>query len=193
MLLMLVLGQALGAQYHIWIARQIAPGEEISNRRQAILRMIFFALLIMVLSLMVGFGFSLIALLFAMLLPILGFVVGFLGFSFVFWAFVYLIFTPHGIIRYRLGVIRAMTESATLVRLNLLPVVGFLSLAYGISWLTNQVWFLPDEKTWFTILAIAGHAFISTTLIAGSYAFYQDRRDWLFALQDAEAETGANA
>lgn len=193
MLLMLVLGQALGAQYHIWIARQIAPGEEISNRRQAILRMIFFALLIMVLSLMVGFGFSLIALLFAILLPILGFVVGFLGFSFVFWAFVYLIFTPHGIIRYRLGVIRAMTESATLVRLNLLPVVGFLSLAYGISWLTNQVWFLPDEKTWFTILAIAGHAFISTTLIAGSYAFYQDRRDWLFALQDAEAETGANA
>ena len=190
-LLMLVLGQALGAQYHIWIAGQIAPGEKISSRRQAISRMIFFALLVMVLSLVIGFGFSLFALLFAILLPILGFIVGFLGFSFVFWAFIYLIFTPHGIIRYRLGVIRAMTESATLVRLNLLPVVGFLSLAYGISWLTNRVWFLPDEKTWFLLLAIAGHAFISTTLLAASYAFYQERRDWLFKLEEAPAEAGA--
>ena len=192
-LLMLVVGQALGAQYHIWIAQQIAPaGKKITNRWLTIRRMIFFALLVMVLSIMVGLGFSLFALLFAILLPLLGFMVGFLGFSFVFWAFVYLIFTPHGIIRYRLGVIRAMTESTTLVRLNLLPVVGFLSLAYGIAWLTNQVWFLPDEKTWFILLAIAGHAFISTTLLAGSYAFYQDRRDLLFPLQEVIAETGGN-
>jgi len=192
-LLMIVLGQALGAQYHIWIAKQIAPGKRISARGQAILRMVFFALLIMFLSIIVGLGFSLFALLFAILLPLLGLLVGFLGFSFVFWAFVYLIFTPHGIIRYRLGVIRAMTESVTLVRLNLLPVVGFLSLAYGISWITNRVWLLPDEKTWFIILAIAGHAFVSTTLLTASYVFYQDRRDMLFSLQESKVETGGNA
>lgn len=37
------------------------------------------------------------------------------------------------------------------------------------------------------IAAVVGHAFVSTTLLAGSYAFYQGRHDWLMALREAAA------
>jgi hypothetical protein len=109
--------------------------------------------------------------------------VAFLGFTFIFWAVIYLAFTPHGIVMYRLGILRAMIESVTLVRWNLLPAVGYLGLAFVIAWLGNQVWVLPHEDSWYAILAIGGHAFVSATLLAGSYVFYQSRREWMYSAQ----------
>jgi hypothetical protein len=70
-------------------------------------------------------------------------------------------------------------ESALTVRWNLLSTVGFLGLVFGITWLTNQVWFLPEEASWFSLLALGGHAFVSAVLLASSYAYYQGRRDWV--------------
>jgi hypothetical protein len=185
-LLIGIVGQAIGAQFHLWVAQTMAPREELANRWGAMLKMVLLAAFAFGMMFLIVMGFSVFAVLMALLLPLFGFIVAFLGFSFIFWAFIYLIFTPHGIIRYRLGIVRAMIESATLVRWNLIPVVGYLILAYGVSWLTNQVWFLPGESTWYTILAIVGHAFVSVTLLAGSYAFYQDRRQWMFAVREAK-------
>jgi hypothetical protein len=145
--------------------------------------MIMLAGMFYVATLIFGLGIALIASALALFIPALGLVTAFLGFTFAFWLLVYLFFTPHGVVRYRLGIFRAMLESATLVRWNLIPVMGYLGLAFLITWLTNQVWQLPDEKSWFLILAIAGHAFVSATLLAGSYVFYQSRREWLFSLQ----------
>jgi hypothetical protein len=119
----------------------------------------------------------------ALILPLLGVVVGFLGFSLLFWVLVYLIFTPHGIIRNRLGVIRSVVESVQIVRWNLLGTVGFLGAAFAVSYATNWVWSLPEESSWFSLLAVVGHAFVSATLLAGSYAFYQGRRDWMLQIQ----------
>lgn len=188
-LLLGTVGQAFGAQVHLWVAQTMAPREELANRWKAMLKLVLLAALAFGMTFVIVMGFSVFAVLLALLLPLFGFIVAFLGFSFIFWAFIYLIFTPHGIIRYRLGIVRAMIESATLVRWNLIPVVGYLILAYGISWLTNQVWVLPGETTWYMVLAIIGHAFVSVTLLAGSYAFYQDRRQWMFATREAVAKS----
>jgi len=187
---LLLIGQAVGAQFHRLIARQWAPREDVLEEWRASARAIALASLVFGMAFLVIFGFSLIAVLVSLIMPLFGLMVAFLGFSFMLWAIVYLIFTPHGIIRNKLGIIRAMIESATLVRWNVLPVVGYLGLAYALTYLTNLVWILPHENSWFSLLAIVGHAFVSATLLAGSYAFYQDRRAWLFALQGAEAQTG---
>jgi hypothetical protein len=63
------------------------------------------------------------------------------------------------------------------------------------------VWSLPAEDSWYALLAVVGHAFVSATLLVGSYAFYQSRREWtlqiphqlaaLRAGEDAPPETGA--
>lgn len=190
LLIIMAIGQGIGAQFHHWIARQLAPDEDLIEKWKASIKAIILAALAFTLALLTLFGFSLVAVLASLLLPIFGFMVAFLGFSFLLWAFIYLIFTPHGIIRYKLGIVRAMMESATLVRWNVLPVVGYLGLAYVVTYLTNLVWVMPYESSWFSLLAILGHAFVSATLLAGSYAFYQDRRSWLFALRGSEIKTG---
>ncbi len=182
-LALLALGQLLGGSYHIWIARQVA-GERVDGggRRGAVRLMgmgllAYFALSFLMVSLL-----ALLRLL--LVLPaLIGMTVFFIGFTFIFWLLVYLAFTPHGIARYGLSIPRAALESVLLVRWNLPDVVGFLGLSVLITWVTNQVWRMPYEQSWYNALAILGHALVSATLLAASYVFYQGRREWLQARQ----------
>ena len=148
--------------------------------------MVVLAILLYGLGIIFGLGIAFIASLFSAVSVAFGIIIAFLGFTLAFWVFIYLFFTPHGIVRYKMGIMRAMLESATLVRWNLLPVVGYLGASFIISWLTSQAWILPAEDSWFLLLAILGHAFVSATLLAGSYAFYQGRREWMYAIQKSQ-------
>jgi hypothetical protein len=181
----MLLGQGIGTQFHLLVAQQLAPGKELAKRWAATGKMILLAIIVYVVVVIFGFGVSFIASLSAFIMPLFGLVVAFLGFTFGFWIFVYLFFTPHGIVRYGMGVFRSMIESATLVRWNLLPVMGYLGASFAVSWLTAQAWSLPTEDSWYLLLAIVGHAFVSVTLLAGSYAFYQGRREWFYAAKHA--------
>jgi hypothetical protein len=107
--------------------------------------------------------------------------VAFLGFTLLFWLAVYLAFTPHGLVRYGLGLFRAMRESVDIVRTNFFSTVTFLTAAVLLSWLTGYVWDLPASDSWFEILAIVGHAFVSAMLLVASYIFYIGRREALLA------------
>jgi len=173
-----LLGMGLGSQYHIWAARQVAPPRELVGLapgwgRVAVLSL---ALYLGAFGLLVATGFA--ATLAAWLAPWAGLLVVFMALSLVFWVAVYLMFTPHGIVRYRLGVLRSILESVQVVRWNLVGTATFLAIAFGATWLTGWVWSLPAEDTWFALLAVVGHAFVSATLLVGSYAFYQSRREW---------------
>ena len=125
------------------------------------------------------------------ILPLFSAGVVMIGLSLLFWVGTYLAFTPHGIIRYRLGVIQAMLDSALVVRWNTLGALGFIGVAIGVSWLTNLIWDLPQSASWFSILGLLGHAFVSAMIIVGSYAFYQARREWLTAMRSALAMQSA--
>jgi len=186
LVVLLLVGQVIGTQFHWWIAQQIAQGEGLANRWTAIKRMILLAVILYSVFIISGFGVAFIAYLSTYILPLLGLLIAFFGFTFGFWVLVYLYFTPHGIVRYGMGIFRAMMESATLVRWNLLPAMGYLGASFGITWLTNQAWLLPTEDSWYLLLAILGHALVSATLLAGSYAFYQGRREWLYSLKHAQ-------
>lgn len=180
-----VVGLAIGALYHRWLARAAAPDAELPSAFWAWGRMLLLALVLYVgLLILAGVAF-LVASIAAFILPLLGVGVSFVAFSLLFWLLVYLVFTPHGIIRYRFGVIRSMVESALVVRWNFLPTVGFLGAAVLISWLTNMVWSLPASDSWYGLLSILGHAFISGMLLTSSYAFYQGRREWLLLTQES--------
>jgi hypothetical protein len=184
---LIVLGQGLGSQFHLWIARQINSTAHLAGVLSAWGRTTLLALMIYGLLAFLGVLSLPLGAVMGSIPPLLGLILAFLAFSTFFWGFVYLMFTPHGIIRYRLGLLRAMKESATVVRLNLLPAVGFLGVSFAIAWLTDQVWSLPGEGTWYLALAILGHALVSATVLAGSYAFYQGRRDWLIKVREAWA------
>lgn len=180
-------GLALGAYYQLWIATALAPEAHLARGYVAGLRMIGFGALLFVGAVVAGTSVAVAITVATLILPLLGTGVFFLGFALLFWLAVYVVFTPHGIIRYDMGVLRAALESFAVVRWNLLGTVSFLVVAVGAYWLTNMVWDLPGDASWFTMLGVIGHAFVSTTLLAGSYAFYQGRREWLVALRQAAA------
>lgn len=183
-LLLTAIGIALGAVYHRALARATAPNAELPSSLWSWGRLLLLALMAYIGLLVAAAIAFLVASVAAFILPLLGVGVSFVAFSLLFWLLVYLVFTPHGIVRYRFGVLRAMMESALVVRWNFLATVGFLALAVILSWLTNMVWALPASSSWYGMLSIVGHAFVSGMLLTSSYAFYQGRREWLLRTRE---------
>ncbi|HEY47483.1 MAG TPA: hypothetical protein G4O14_11955 [Anaerolineae bacterium] len=177
------IGLGLGAFYHRWLAQQTSPDAELLSGWQAWGRMILLFLAVYIGGFLLLMVTGFLTMIIGLLLPFISGIVPMLLLVFLFWVTVYFAFTAHGIVLYRFRVVKAMLESARVVRLNLLSSVGFLFICFIITSFGSQIWIRPDEETWYSILALIGHAFVSTTLIAASYIFYQSRRTWLLRIQ----------
>jgi hypothetical protein len=186
-----IVGLGLGAMYHRGLARRVAPTENLAPPWKAWFGFILLAVTVYIGGFVWAMATVLAAAIVGIILPLFSAGVVLIGLSLLFWIGTYLAFTPHGIIRYRLGVIQAMLESAMVVRWNTLSALGFIGAAIGVSWLTNLVWDLPQAASWFSILGLLGHAFVSAMIIVGSYAFYQARHEWLTAVRNALAVQSA--
>ncbi|TET99005.1 MAG: hypothetical protein E3J30_05490 [Anaerolineales bacterium] len=164
-------GIGAGAIFHRLVAQQVDPEAELGHLWRDWMKLVLLAVggyLLTVVVLTIGMLVAAIDGLAYIALPVL-FVAG-----------VYLAFTPHGIIRYRLGIWNAVKQSIRVVRFNFFGSSGYLLTAFLIMWVsTSNVWSLAQEDSWIFALAIMGHAFIATMLIAGSYVFFQGRKDWL--------------
>lgn len=164
-------GIGAGAIFHRLVAQQVDPEAELGHLWRDWMKLVLLAVggyLLTVVVLTIGMLVAAIDGLAYIALPVL-FVAG-----------VYLAFTPHGIIRYRLGIWNAVKQSIRVVRFNFFGSSGYLLTAFLIMWVSiSNVWSLAQEDSWIFALAIMGHAFIATMLIAGSYVFFQGRKDWL--------------
>lgn len=180
-----VIGLGVGALFQVVIARQVAPRSEIAPLGLAWGRFIALSAGMYAGLLALMTGAAVVVSLATLVLPILGAGLMFIAFSFAFWLAVYLAFTPHGIIRYRLGVWKAMRTSMQVVRWNMPSSVAFLALIMLVTYAAGWVWAMPAEDSWFSLLALVGHAFVSATLVAASYAFYQGRHEWMETLRRA--------
>jgi hypothetical protein len=176
---LMLIGLGFGAFFHRWIAQQVAPEARLSSGWIAWGRVILFAVLVFIGLFVISGVTMLITSAVGMLVGVIGLGLIIIGFSILFWAIIYLWFTPHGIIRYQFSVVQAMLESIYLVRWNLFSTIGFLLKSYIIAWLSTQIWLLPGEDSWYSLLAMIGHAFVSATLLAASYVYYQGRHAWL--------------
>jgi len=43
----------------------------------------------------------------------------------------------------------------------------------------NYLWKVPPSDSWMTLVGIAGHAFITTAILAASFVYYRDMNVWL--------------
>ncbi len=166
-----LVGIGAGVIFHRLVAKQVDPEAEFDHLWRDWMKLVFLALggyLLTVVVLTIGMLVAGIDGLTYIALPVL-FVSG-----------VYVAFTPHGIIRYRLGIWSAVKQSIRVVRFNFFGSTGYLITAFLIMWVsTYKVWSLAQEDSWIFALAIMGHAFLATMLIAGSYVFFQGRKEWL--------------
>lgn len=96
-----------------------------------------------------------------------------------FWLIVPLFFTPHGIFVRGQNAFHSIFSSLRMTRFTL-PTSGmFVLSAFLLSRGLDLLWSAPENGSWLTLVGFAGHAFITTVLLAASFIYYRDMTDWL--------------
>ena len=96
-----------------------------------------------------------------------------------FWLMVPLFFTPHGIFVRRQNALYSVVTSLRMARFTLPASSLFVFCVFILSTGLNYLWSVPPSDSWMTLVGIAGHAFITTALLAASFVYYRDMNVWL--------------
>jgi hypothetical protein len=190
-----VMGWLLGSLYFHSIARLVAPeGQKQPSLAhgmfQGFLLSGFWTLLWIVASLPVlVFVFVLM-----LISPSVASVVLMLISLLALWLSVPIFFSAHGIFSNADHFFRSLVKGFRLMRYALPSLGWFVIIAVVLSQGLNFLWRIPPADSWFTLLGIFGHAFITTALLAASFIYYRNLNIWIDeALQWIKAQTADSA
>lgn len=175
-------GLALGSQYFSSVARIVARGSanvKYPNPGRSILQVILLTTaLVAILGVLTIPAFILLSIL-ALVNPAITQIGLLIYMVFILWILLPLFFAPHGIFLFSQNALSSMLTSMRLVRF-ILPVVSmFIMVIILLSQGLDILWESPALTSWFSLVGIAGHAFITTSLVAASFVFYQDSIQWV--------------
>jgi len=98
---------------------------------------------------------------------------------FSFWLVVPMFFTPHGIFLRKQNAFSSISSSLRMIRFSL-PTSGMFVLSVIILSLGLDIlWSAPSSESWLALVGFAGHAFMTTALLAASFVYYRDMSNWL--------------
>ncbi len=177
----ILVGWCLGGCYLHWIAvATLQPGG------RSLVRNVGWVLSLAILwSLLAGiFGLPALVLfgLLTAVQPLLGQGMLLLVSVFAIWLVLPIFFSPHGIYVEEQNAIVSILKSWHMVRYTLPSSGLFLAMAFIISEGTGYLWRLPPEDSWWTLVGVVGHAFVTTALLAASFVYYRDTNLWLRAV-----------
>jgi hypothetical protein len=181
-----VLGILFGSLYYNNLSRLTCqPKQEFSIQTwgyqvvQSIIMVVTFAVLLFILTIPLSFISSLLMLVSPIVLQIFLLLLTF----FALWALIPIFFSAHGIFIYQQNFFRSFLNSFKLVRYFFSGASMFLMIAIILSIGLDVIWRLAPPESWFSLLGIAGHAFISTGLFTASFIYYRAGIVWLRQLQ----------
>lgn len=109
---------------------------------------------------------------FTVILPLLGIILYVVLIVTFFFFLTPLLFTPHAIIAHDENVRNAMKISSSTIS----PIRGqallFWGTAIGMTLLTNLLWNLAKDGSWFLIIGVLGHAIVASIILAASFHFF---------------------
>ncbi|HJW89683.1 MAG TPA: hypothetical protein VJ436_03475 [Anaerolineales bacterium] len=97
---------------------------------------------------------------------------------FLFWLLLPLLFSPHGIFVNQNNTFNSIKMSARLTRQTMPTSALFFLMVVVLSKGLDVLWLAPKENSWLILVGIAGHAFITTGLLASSFIYYRDADRW---------------
>ncbi len=106
-------------------------------------------------------------------------IVGFL----IVWIMIPLIFSPHGIFIFQQNAFRSALNSIVIVRSSLSLTGLFLLTSIILYQGMDILWRTPADNSWMLMVGILGHAFISSGLLAASFAYYLSASNWVQAMR----------
>ena len=180
-----VLGWVIGGLYFRWVAG-ITLGEANQARMVslswAIIQTLILSVVWVIDLMIILIPLMVVLTILTMLSPVLASGALLVILLFSFWLIVPLFFTPHGIFVRRQNAFYSIFSSLRMARFTL-PTSGLFVLAVLVlSTGLNYLWSVPTDDSWMLLVGIAGHAFITTALLAASFVYYRDMSVWLQAI-----------
>jgi hypothetical protein len=146
-----------------------------SSALQVFFLALLWAGLLVAVSIPASFVFSMLAL--------GGFSVGqcllFLFAGFLLWLMLPLLFSTHGIFVNQHNMIASLKASVVLTQRTMPTTFLFFAIVLLLSKGLDILWLAPPENSWMTLVGVAGHAFITTGLLASSFIYYRDADRWV--------------
>jgi hypothetical protein len=180
--LITVIGWTIGGLYFRWVSGMALGGASrvaMISLSWAVIQTLILSV-IWVIGLMVIFVPMMFILTFlTMLSPLLASGILLLALFFSFWLIVPLFFTPHGIFVRRQNAFYSIFTSLRMARFTLPTSALFVLCVLLLSTGLNYLWSVPTGDSWMLLVGIAGHAFITTALLAASFVYYRDMNAWL--------------
>ena len=178
LLLLVFLGWIIGAFYYYWVAI-VTIKPDVHSLWKSLAQAVFLSLIWMGLLFIVGLPALLVLSVMTAISPVLGQVALFAGALVLIWMLMPVFFSAHGIFTLQLDAFRAILNSLHMVRFTLPNTGLFLLMFVVINQGLNFLWDTPPQNSWWTLVGITGHAFISTGLLAASFVYYRDINVWL--------------
>jgi hypothetical protein len=174
-----LVGWICGGLYFRWVSGTTLGQEVGISALRAIIQTLILSVCWLIGLMAVFLPMMLILTLLALINPFLANGAIFVILLFSFWIVVPLFFMPHGIFARSQNAFYSMMTGLRLARFTF-PTSGMFVLSVLIlSQGMNYLWSVPSNDSWMTLVGIAGHAFISTAILAASFVYYRDMNAWL--------------
>ncbi len=95
------------------------------------------------------------------------------------WLFFPLLLSPHGIFASQVNMWNSVKNSIKVTRFTFPTTILLFLLAIAISQGLDLIWRLPKETSWLMVIGIAGHGFITSSLLATTFVYYRDANQWV--------------
>jgi hypothetical protein len=180
-LLLIISGWLIGALYFYWISAISIKPDALSlwkSLKQSVLLSAIWVGLLFVL----GMPASMLLSILTLISPFLGQVVLFIGAMILIWMIMPVFFSAHGIFALKQNAFQSLLTSLRMVRFSLPNTSMFLLAFIIITQGLNFLWNTPPQNSWWMLVGIIGHAFVSTALLAASFVYYRDINVWLKAV-----------
>lgn len=102
-----------------------------------------------------------------------------LAFFVAFWLVLPLYFCAHGIYVFQQSALNSIVTSRRVVRAFLPGVSLFILANILLTYSLNILWLSAPAKSWLSLVGIAGHAFVSSGILAASFVYYRLGIRWL--------------
>jgi hypothetical protein len=172
------LGWIIGALYYYWVSKVVLE-PQLRSLWKSLKQALLLSLIWMGLLFFMGLPVLLILSVLTTLSSVLGQVVLFGGAILLIWLVIPVFFSAHGIFTLQLDALRAILNSLRMVRFTLPNTGLFLLIFLILNQGLNFLWNTPSQDSWWMLVGITGHAFVSTALVAASFVYYRDINAWL--------------
>ena len=177
--LLTLIGWAAGGLYFNWVSRVTASRETVFGSGRAVAQTWLFSIVLAALSFMVGIPILVILSIINLISPGMIQVAIFLLALFSAWIIVPIFFAPHGMYLRGQNAFTSIYASLRMARFTLPSSSMFVLTVFIISQGLNYLWSVPAQDSWMMLVGIAGHAFVTTALLASSFIYYRDMNAWL--------------